>query len=118
MHGQLFFASSNDLYTQFEYADDPDRVVIDLTDSHIWDASTVAALNGLTADGDRQGLRRGRHVVGHGDGEDQVCRLGDVERDTAPHVAGTRGHDFSSCGAADTSGQPSHRRRTNSPLVA
>ncbi|MGE0170901.1 MAG: SulP family inorganic anion transporter [Nocardioides sp.] len=46
--GQLFFASSNDLYTQFEYADDPDRVVIDLSDSHIWDASTVASLDAIT----------------------------------------------------------------------
>jgi sulfate permease, SulP family len=46
--GELFFASSNDLYTQFEYADDPDLVVIDLSGSHVWDASTVAALDGIT----------------------------------------------------------------------
>ena len=46
--GELFFASSNDLYTQFEYADDPDHVVIDLSASHIWDASTVAALDAVT----------------------------------------------------------------------
>lgn len=46
--GELFFASSNDLYTQFEYADDPDRVVIDLSASHVWDASTVAALDAIT----------------------------------------------------------------------
>ena len=44
VEGQLLFASSNDLTTMFEYADDPERVVIDLTKSHIWDASTVAAL--------------------------------------------------------------------------
>jgi SulP family sulfate permease len=46
--GELFFASSNDLTTQFHYADDPDRVVIDMAGSHIWDASTVAALDGIT----------------------------------------------------------------------
>jgi SulP family sulfate permease len=46
--GELFFASSNDLYAQFDYAEDPDRVVIDFTDSHIWDASTVAALDAVT----------------------------------------------------------------------
>jgi SulP family sulfate permease len=46
--GELFFASSNDLYTQFDYAGDPGRVVIDLSDSHIWDASTVASLDGIT----------------------------------------------------------------------
>ncbi len=45
--GQLFFASSNDLYTQFDYAGDPDQVVIDLTDSHVWDASTVASLDAI-----------------------------------------------------------------------
>ncbi|OIK28422.1 SulP family inorganic anion transporter [Streptomyces malaysiense] len=45
--GQLFFASSNDLVTQFDYADDPDKVVIDLTGTHIWDASSVAALDAI-----------------------------------------------------------------------
>lgn len=45
--GELFFASSNDLYTQFEYAEDPERVVIDMSDSHIWDASTVATLDSI-----------------------------------------------------------------------
>ena len=46
--GELFFASSNDLYTQFDYVGDPDVVVIDLTSSHIWDASTVASLDAIT----------------------------------------------------------------------
>ncbi|MFE6650160.1 SulP family inorganic anion transporter [Nocardioides sp. NPDC057772] len=46
--GELFFASSNDLYTQFAYAEDPDEIVIDLSESHIWDASTVAALDAIT----------------------------------------------------------------------
>ncbi|MFB9927702.1 SulP family inorganic anion transporter [Amycolatopsis halotolerans] len=46
--GALFFASSNDLVYQFDYADDPDRVVIDLSAAHIWDASTVAALDAIT----------------------------------------------------------------------
>ncbi|WP_220183066.1 SulP family inorganic anion transporter [Sphaerisporangium album] len=47
--GQLFFASSNDLVTQFDYTGDPDQVVIDLSDAHIWDASTVAALDAVQA---------------------------------------------------------------------
>lgn len=45
--GELFFASSNDLYSQFDYAGDPDRVIIDMTHSHVWDASTVAALDSV-----------------------------------------------------------------------
>jgi len=47
--GQLFFASSNDLVFRFDYAGDPDTVVIDLSAAHIWDASTVAALDAVTA---------------------------------------------------------------------
>ncbi|MCB1273514.1 MAG: SulP family inorganic anion transporter, partial [Leucobacter sp.] len=47
VEGQLLFASSNDLTTLFEYTGDPGRVVIDLTRSHIWDASTVAALDAI-----------------------------------------------------------------------
>jgi SulP family sulfate permease len=46
--GQLFFASSNDLVTRFDYAGDPSTVVVDLTDAHIWDASSVAALDTVT----------------------------------------------------------------------
>ncbi len=53
--GELFFASSNDLYTQFEYADDPERVVIDLAQSHIWDASTVASLDAIETKYSRKG---------------------------------------------------------------
>lgn len=53
--GELFFASSNDLYTQFEYAEDPRRVVIDLSESHIWDASTVAALDAIATKYRRKG---------------------------------------------------------------
>ncbi|MBD7994775.1 SulP family inorganic anion transporter [Arthrobacter sp. Sa2CUA1] len=48
VRGELFFASSNDLYTQFEYALDPADVVIDMSGSHVWDASTVAALDSIT----------------------------------------------------------------------
>jgi SulP family sulfate permease len=55
--GELFFASSNDLTTQFEYADDPERVVIDMSGSHIWDASTVAALDSITTKYEHHGKR-------------------------------------------------------------
>ena len=55
--GELFFASSNDLTTQFHYADDPDRIVIDMTASHIWDASTVAALDTITTKYEHHGKR-------------------------------------------------------------
>ena len=47
--GELFFASSNDLVTRFAYATDPDKVVIDLSGTHVWDASSVAALDAIEA---------------------------------------------------------------------
>ncbi|TDE16977.1 SulP family inorganic anion transporter [Actinomadura sp. 6K520] len=53
--GELFFASSNDLVYQFDYAGDPDHVVIDLTDAHVWDASTVAALDAVTTKYQKRG---------------------------------------------------------------
>ncbi|MDG4667479.1 SulP family inorganic anion transporter [Mycobacterium sp. 236(2023)] len=47
VRGELFFASSNDLIHQFDYANDPDDVVIDLSDADIWDASSVATLDAI-----------------------------------------------------------------------
>ncbi|WP_446698577.1 SulP family inorganic anion transporter [Agrococcus sp. KRD186] len=62
VEGEFFFASSNDLTTQFAYTDDPDRVVIDLSRSHIWDASTVAALDAI----ETKYARLGKTVELHG----------------------------------------------------
>ncbi|MBT2407433.1 MULTISPECIES: SulP family inorganic anion transporter [unclassified Streptomyces] len=45
--GELFFASSNDLVGQFNYTGDPDKIVIDLSAAHVWDASSVAALDAI-----------------------------------------------------------------------
>jgi sulfate permease, SulP family len=56
--GALFFASSNDLYTQFEYAADPTDVVVDLSNAQVWDASTVATLDAIT----HKYATRGKHV--------------------------------------------------------
>jgi len=53
--GELFFATSNDLYYQFDYSGDPPRVIIDLSESHIWDASTVAALDAVQTKYERLG---------------------------------------------------------------
>jgi SulP family sulfate permease len=47
VHGALFFASTNDLVGRFDYAGDPDRVVVDLSGAHVWDASSVAVLDAV-----------------------------------------------------------------------
>lgn len=65
VEGELFFASSNDLTTLFSYTEDPDRVVVDLSGSHVWDASTVAALDAIEAK--YAGLGKAVEIVGMND---------------------------------------------------
>ncbi|MUL41075.1 SulP family inorganic anion transporter [Streptomonospora sp. PA3] len=46
VRGDLFFASSNELTSQFDYGEEGvQRVVIDLSRAHMWDSSAVAALD-------------------------------------------------------------------------
>ncbi len=47
VRGDLFFVSSNDLVHQFDYADDPAEVVIDMSGVSVWDASSVASLDAI-----------------------------------------------------------------------
>ncbi|WP_425546628.1 SulP family inorganic anion transporter [Brevibacterium samyangense] len=73
--GELLFASSNDLATQFDYAGDAEavrRVVIDLTEAHVWDASTVAALDAI----ETKYARHGVDVEIRGLNEDSAARHG------------------------------------------
>lgn len=69
--GELFFASSNDLVHQFDYSGDPDGVVIDLSQAHVWDASTVAALDAVRT----RYEARGKTVTVVGANPDTVERL-------------------------------------------
>ncbi len=54
IHGEMFFASSNDLVYQFEYPNDPDFVIVDLSSAHVWDASTVATLDAVVTKYERR----------------------------------------------------------------
>ena len=58
VRGVLFFASSNDLIYQFDYAHDPPNVIIDLTDAQIYDSSTVGAFDAIV----RKYANKGKHV--------------------------------------------------------
>ena len=53
--GQLFFASTGALVSAVDHADGAATVVIDLTDAHVWDASTVAALESIQARATQRG---------------------------------------------------------------
>lgn len=56
--GDLFFASANGLADRFDYAGDPDRVVVDLGGARLWDASAVAVLDAIAA----KYAQRGKHA--------------------------------------------------------
>ena len=58
VRGVLFFASSNDLIYQFDYAHDPQNVIIDLAEAQIYDSSTVAALDAIVL----KYQNKGKHV--------------------------------------------------------
>ncbi|WP_328911310.1 SulP family inorganic anion transporter [Streptomyces sp. NBC_00234] len=74
--GELFFASSNDLVGRFAYATDPERVVIDLSAAHIWDASSVAALDAIQT----RYAERGKTV--------EITGLNDVSADLHARLSG------------------------------
>ncbi|MCX2924513.1 SulP family inorganic anion transporter [Streptomyces sp. NEAU-W12] len=80
--GELFFASSNDLVYQFDYKNDPDDVVIDLSGTHIWDASSVAALDAI----ETKYAQRGKKVT--------IVGLNEPSADMHQRLAGqlTGGH--------------------------
>ncbi|MCW2926230.1 MAG: sulfate transporter [Thermoleophilia bacterium] len=47
VEGELFFASDREFITAFDYAGDPQRVVVDMRRAHLWDTSAVAALDAI-----------------------------------------------------------------------
>lgn len=75
--GQLFFASSNDLYTLFHYSNDPQQIVIDMSGSHLWDASTVSSLDSIATKYERLGKQV------------QVTGLNSVSADFHRRLSGT-----------------------------
>ncbi|MGW8460797.1 SulP family inorganic anion transporter [Bacillus atrophaeus] len=54
--GQIFFASVSDLMNAFMYRENIERVVIDLSEAHVWDDSGVAALGKIVAKFKEQGI--------------------------------------------------------------
>ena len=55
VHGQLFFVSTDDFLRAFDWEDSVDRMVIDLTHTHLWDSSSVGALDKVVLKGRRLG---------------------------------------------------------------
>lgn len=45
IHGQLFFASTQDFVSAFDNAEPAERIIIDFSDAHVWDDSGVGAID-------------------------------------------------------------------------
>ncbi len=56
VHGEVFFASDQELIDAFHYAEDPPQVIIDLSRAHLWDASAIAALDAIEGHYRRHGV--------------------------------------------------------------
>jgi SulP family sulfate permease len=49
VHGEVFFASEQELIDSFAYAEDPPQVIVDFSRAHLGDASAIAALDAIEA---------------------------------------------------------------------
>lgn len=56
IQGQVFFASAERLSRNFDFAEPLDRVVIDLTEAHLWDLTAVAAIDQIVLRFRRMGV--------------------------------------------------------------
>jgi SulP family sulfate permease len=55
-YGQLFFVSTQDFVTSFDFKEAIERVTIDLTHAHIWDSSAVGAIDNVVLGFRRRGI--------------------------------------------------------------
>lgn len=54
--GQLFFASVTDFLASFHFNDEVKRVIIDVSEAHLWDDSAVGAMDKLQAKFEQKGV--------------------------------------------------------------
>ena len=69
--GQLFFVSTEDFVNSFDTAEKLNTVTLDLTHTHLWDASAIAALDKVILRFKHHGV----NVIVHGANEDSAVLL-------------------------------------------
>ncbi len=58
VNGEVFFASTGELVNRFDYTEQGlEKVVVDMSNAHVWDSSAVAALDQVTEHFRRHGVR-------------------------------------------------------------
>ena len=48
MHGQVFFASVSHFVSEFDFSETLEKIIIDVSNAHIWDVTSAAALETVT----------------------------------------------------------------------
>ncbi|WP_281975755.1 SulP family inorganic anion transporter [Halobacillus litoralis] len=81
VQGQLFFASVTEFQEGINYKDDVDEVVIDLSESHLWDDSAIGALDHVEAKFHAQQIPV-RFVGLNGESNRLLNRLGGVSKES------------------------------------
>ena len=56
VRGELFFVTVTGFLAEFDYQEGVERIVVDLTDSHIWDGSAVATIDEVVLRFRRRGI--------------------------------------------------------------
>ena len=56
LHGQIFFSSSEKFIQSFNFKEDINTVIIDLTHAHIWDVTSVAMLDSVISKFQKNGV--------------------------------------------------------------
>ena len=83
--GQLFFVTVTGFIAHFDFQEDVDHVVIDLSASHVWDGSAVAAIDKAVIRFRRRGVAV--RVVGLNEASDSlVTRIATHDRPGALHA--------------------------------
>lgn len=57
LHGQIFFSSSEKFMQNFDFKEDVESVIIDLTHAHIWDVTSVAMLDSVVSKFQKNGVK-------------------------------------------------------------
>ncbi|GLQ56419.1 SulP family inorganic anion transporter [Devosia nitrariae] len=70
VEGQIFFASTEDFTSAFDFREALERVTIDVTHAHIWDISSVQALDMIILKFRREGAEV--HVVGMNEASETI----------------------------------------------
>jgi SulP family sulfate permease len=48
VHGQVFFASASHFVNEFDFSETLEKIIIDVSNAHIWDVTSAAALETVT----------------------------------------------------------------------